>query len=159
MVLQSVQEAYKLLRASKPILPIHRDKAPSMEILVNSRLKPGRCDDCTNVNSIFAESWGYEEVKNVFLQSVQTAYKLFRATKPIIPIVSGIVPPMEILVNSRLTPPRCDDWNDWRTTFLTSSHSQLCANMLFALVQLWYRWLIKYSFNWKLCISLSWVQE
>ena len=38
--------------------------------------KPTRCDDCTNASRILAESWGCGEVKNVILQSVQTAYKL-----------------------------------------------------------------------------------
>ena len=40
MVLQSVQTSYKLLRATKPILSIHRGIAPPIEILVNSQLNP-----------------------------------------------------------------------------------------------------------------------
>ena len=56
VILQSMETAYKLLRATKPILPIHRGKAPPMEILVNSRLIPAKCDDCTNTNCILTKS-------------------------------------------------------------------------------------------------------
>ena len=52
-----------------------------MEILVNSLLKPARCDDCTNGNCILTESWRCGEVINVVLQSVQSAHKLLRGTK------------------------------------------------------------------------------
>ena len=100
MVLQSVQASYKILRSNKPILPIHRIIVPPMEIIVNSRLKPARCNDCTNPKCILTESLGCREVKNVVLQAVETANKLLRATKQFLLIHRGIAPPMEILVNS-----------------------------------------------------------
>ena len=78
VVLLSVQTAQKLLRAIKLIFPIHRGIATPMEILVNWGLKPTRCDDCTTVNCILAESWGSAEVKNVVLLSVQTTQKFLR---------------------------------------------------------------------------------
>ena len=56
MVLQSVQTTYKLLSATKPNLPMACGIAPPMEILVNSRQKPARCDDSTNANYILTES-------------------------------------------------------------------------------------------------------
>ena len=117
-VLQSVQKAYKLLQATKPILPIHRGIVPPIEIFVKSRLKPARFYDCTNANCILTESWGSGEVKNVVLQSVQAAYKRLRATKPIVSIIRGKAPPMEIVVNSRLKTPRCDDCTNenWKLT-------------------------------------------
>ena len=109
VTLQWVQTAYKLLRATKSILPIHRGIAPPMVILVNYRLKSARCDDSTNANSIFEESWGCGDFKNVVLLSVGTTYKLPRLTKPIVPILRGIAPPMEILGNYRLKAARHDD--------------------------------------------------
>ena len=109
VVLQSVQTAYKLQLATKPMLPFHHSVASPMEILVNWGRKPARCVDCTNVNCILTESWGCGEVKNVVLQSVQTAYKLLRATKPMLPFYRSVAPPVEILVNWRLQPARCDD--------------------------------------------------
>ena len=91
-----MKTAYKLLRATKPILSINLGIAPPMEILVNSRLKPPRCDDYTNAKCILTENWGCGEVKNVVLQSVQIAYKILQATKPILHIHRGIAPSMEI---------------------------------------------------------------
>ena len=99
VIFQSVQAAYKPLWATKPIVPLYRGIAPPMKILVNSRLKPARCDDCTNANNILTESWGCGEVRNAVLQSVQSAYKPLKATKPILSLHRGIAPPMEILVN------------------------------------------------------------
>ena len=74
MDFQSVKTAYKLLRATKLILPLQSHIAPVMEIFVNSRLKPAKCDGCTNANCILTLSWASGEVKNVVFQSVQTAY-------------------------------------------------------------------------------------
>ena len=79
-------------RATKPIFPIHRSIAPPMVILVNSGLKSNRCQDCTDANCILTESWGCAEIKNVVLQSVQSAGKLLLATKPIF-IIRRIAPP------------------------------------------------------------------
>ena len=104
-----METAYRLLRGIKTIHHIHRGIAPPMKILVNSRLKPPLCDDSTHGNCILTESWGCGEVKNVVLQLVQTAYKLLRDTKPILPIHHGIAPPIEIFVKSRLKPTMCDD--------------------------------------------------
>ena len=70
-----------------------------MDIL--ARLKPTRCDD-TNANSTLTERRGCREVKNVVFQSVDTAYKLLRATKPVLPIICGKAQKIDILVNSRL---------------------------------------------------------
>ena len=109
VVIQSVQTAYKPLRASKPILRIHHGIAPPMEIHVNSRLKLTRCNDCTNANCISTESWGCWDVKNVAPKPVQTADKHLRVTKPILPNHCRIAPPMEILVNSRLKLTKCND--------------------------------------------------
>ena len=57
---------------------------------LRQRLKPSRCDDCTNFNSMLAKAEGVE-VKNVVLQSVQSSYKLLLATKPIVPIHHDII--------------------------------------------------------------------
>ena len=120
LVLQSVQASYKILRATKPILPIYRGIAPPMEILVNSWLNPTRCNDCTNATCILTESWECGEIRNLVLQSVQTSYKILRATKPTLPIHRSIAPPMEILVNSWLKPTRCNDCTN-ATCILTES--------------------------------------
>ena len=108
VILQSVQTANKLLRAIKHILPLQSHIEPPMEILVNSRLKPSRCDDCTNGKCILTESWGCDEVIMWVFSRCKQRTNL-RSTKPILPIHRGIAPPMEILVNSRLNPARCDD--------------------------------------------------
>ena len=65
VVFSSVQTTHRLIRATKLTFPIHRGTAPQMEILANLGLKPAFCNECTNENCMFTESWGYAEVKNV----------------------------------------------------------------------------------------------
>ena len=127
-----METAYKLLTATKPILPIHCGIAPPMKILVNSRLMAARCDDCTNANCILTESWGCGEVKNVVLKSVKTAYKLLRGNKSILLINHGVAPPMEMFANSRLKPPSCDDCTNGNC-ILTKSWG--CAEVINVVLQ------------------------
>ena len=60
MVFQSLQPAYKLLRAIKPMLPILRGIAPPMEVLLNSRRRPARYDDSTKHRLITSTGIGNE---------------------------------------------------------------------------------------------------
>ena len=120
----------------QPTIPIRRDIVPPIQILVKSRLKPTRCNACTNANCILTESWGCGEAKNVVCQPVQRAYKLLRATKPILPIHRGIASPMEFLVISRLKPTRCIDCTNancistesWGCGEVTKSGASIGAN-------------------------------
>ena len=84
-------------------------------------------------------------------QSVQTAYKLLRATNPTISINRDIAPPMQILVTRISIGGATPRWmekmglvarrglyairTDSRATVVKSLHPQLSVDMQFALVQ------------------------
>ena len=98
----SVQKAHKALRAIQYHLPLVRGIVPPMEIRLHSRLFIARYKGCTNARCILSRSYGHEEFKIVNPFSVQKAHKALRAIQYHLPLVRGIVPPMEIRLHSRL---------------------------------------------------------
>ena len=98
----SVQKAHKAVLASQYHRPLLRSIVPSMEIGVHSRLFLARYKGCTNARCILSRSYGQEEFKIVNPFSVQKAHKAVRASQYHRPLLSSIVPPMEIPLHSRL---------------------------------------------------------
>ena len=98
----SVQKANKAVRASQYHRPLLRSIVPPMEIRVHSRLFIPRYKGCTNARCVLSRSYGNEEFKIVNPFSVQKTHNAVRASQYHRPLLSSIVPSMEIGVHSRL---------------------------------------------------------
>ena len=95
-----VQSTHKAVRACKLLLLHHRRIVSAMEIRVNSLQTLTRNNSCTNVNYIWARSFGNGEAKNANPTLVQSKHKAVRACKLFLLHHPRIVSAMEIRVNS-----------------------------------------------------------
>ena len=144
-----VQSTHKAVRASKLFLLHHRRIVSAMEIRVDSLQILARNNSCTNVNYIWAKSWGNGEAKNAIPPFVQSTHKAVRASKLLLLQHRRIVSAMEIRVDSLQTLARnnsCTNANciwarscgngeakNANPTFVQSTHKAVRASKLFLL--------------------------
>ena len=94
-----VQSSHKAVRASKLFLLHHRRTLSAMEFRVKYLQTLARNNSCTNVNYIWARSWGNGEAKNAIPPLLQSTHKAVRASKLFLLHHRRIVSAMEIRVS------------------------------------------------------------